>query len=159
MNTFTPFGFIVAGAHPSDHRRSLLRCSFMPRPPSSLWLRQALWLIIANRGDDTPSLYAFEELFNKFYRHLIPQFSTKVNCKPGMARAFRRTACPENMRKCADEKKRTTDESVMRLCWRRGPESNRARRICNPLHRRFTPAYYLMNQGALCSSPFFNRGV
>ena len=30
------------------------------------------------------------------------------------------------------EKKRTTDESVMRVCWRRGPESNRARRICNP---------------------------
>ncbi len=54
--------------------------------------------------------------------------------------AFRRAACPENMLKCADEKKRTTDESVMRVYWRRGPESNRARRICNPLHNRFATA-------------------
>ena len=28
----------------------------------------------------------------------------------------------------------------MRLYWRRGPESNRARRICNPLHNRFATA-------------------
>ena len=28
----------------------------------------------------------------------------------------------------------------MRVCWRRGPESNRARRICNPLHNRFATA-------------------
>ena len=30
----------------------------------------------------------------------------------------------------------------MRVYWRRGPESNRARRICNPLHNRFATAPY-----------------
>jgi hypothetical protein len=42
--------------------------------------------------------------------------------------------------KCAGEKKRTTESTMMRFVWRRDPESNWARRICNPLHNRFAIA-------------------
>ena len=38
--------------------------------------------------------------------------------------------------------------------WRRGPESNRADRICNPGHNRFATAPNRMKKGKL-SLPFF----
>ncbi len=66
--------------------------------------------------------------------------------KQPAVRAGPRNECAARVLKCADEKKRTTDESVMRLDWRRGPESNRARRICNPLHNRFATAPCLSRQ-------------
>ena len=34
--------------------------------------------------------------------------------------------------------------------WRRGPESNRASRICNPVHNRFVTAPYLVCFGKAC---------
>ena len=74
-----------------------------------------------------------------------PSLATRCRATPSplhqpTASAEARNECAATVLQCADEKKRTTDGSVMRVCWRRGPESNRARRICNPLHNRFATA-------------------
>jgi len=43
--------------------------------------------------------------------------------------------------------------------WRRGPESNRAKWICNPLHNRFATAPYItMKKGSL-GFPFLKCGA
>ena len=36
--------------------------------------------------------------------------------------------------------KKATDMGQWLACWRRGPESNRPTRICNPVHNRFATA-------------------
>ncbi len=49
-----------------------------------------------------------------------------------------------------------TTRAQAEILWRRDPESNRARRICNPLHNRFAIApAYLTKKGSL-SFPFRN---
>jgi hypothetical protein len=43
-------------------------------------------------------------------------------------------------------------------CWRRDPESNRAKRICNPLHNRFAIAPKHKGKGSL-KLPFLQTGA
>ena len=63
--------------------------------------------------------------------------------------------------------KKHTTKSPLRGClvifrrkiWRRGPESNRPTRICNPVHNRFATAPFLVTKKGSCCFPNLQKDV
>ena len=69
--------------------------------------------------------------------------TTCLQVKQRAAYTLRGAKCGGSVQKCVANKKCNCVETVAFVKWRRGPESNRPTRICNPVHNRFATAPYM----------------
>ena len=59
----------------------------------------------------------------------------------------------------ASKKTALNSKELRAVIWRRGPESNRPTRICNPVHNRFATAPFLVTKKGSCCFPNLQRDV
>ena len=59
----------------------------------------------------------------------------------------------------ASKKTALNSKELRAAIWRRGPESNRPTRICNPVHNRFATAPFLVTKKGSCCFPNLQKDV